>query len=667
MNLTLRKKLIISLLSSTIIPIFLVCVVIGINFRNNSLETFFSSTGEGLGHVEKVISLFIAETKANTSLLARHPSMVAADESVNSFINETKPRKNSSFTVGPIEENINQLTRTLLNTHSSFVEAYMGTESGGFCMANDVDMPAGYDPRVRPWYKDAVRNKGVPLITKAYESSTGDVVISAAETVSRNGKIVGVAGVDVSLAELTDFIKTIKLGESGYVMLVQDDGVILADPKNPDHNFKNLTELGQDAFTGFNSAASGDQLVTLDDTEYAAKILTSPTLGWKLIGLIEKSEVMAPVYNMLLITSLIGLIISAVFVFFGVILANSLAKPIILTTNMIKDIAEGEGDLTKRLEVLSKDELGTLAKWFNTFLDNLQDIIRDIASHSTVVDSSSSTLQSIATELAENAHSTSEKANTVASASTEMNNNMNTISATMEETTSNTSMVAAAVEEMSATINEIATNSERARGISEKAVTQAASASVKMSDLGQAANAISAVTETITEISEQTNLLALNATIEAARAGEAGKGFAVVANEIKELARQTAAATAEIKGKIEGVQNTTNETVAEIETIGSVINDINDIIATIATAIEEQSVATTEISNNVTQTSQGIEEVNVKIAEGTAVIEEISGEIDAVNDSASYISVNSKNIEENSTELKQLSKELNAIIDRFKY
>ncbi len=667
MNLTLKKKLLFALLGSTIVPIALVCVVIGYNFRADSLATFFRSTGNELGHIDKAISIFIDETKATTSLLARHPAVVAADESVNSFIGQTEEKATKDLEIGEVEERMLDLSREMLKSHESFVDVYVGTEHGGFSMASDAPLPPGYDPRARPWYAEALANKGKPIISKAYQSTTGDVVLTATETVSREGRVVGVVGIDLTLTELTDFIKSIKIGETGYVILVQDDGVVLADPKEPEYNFKKLDELGQEAFTLFAKTDKGDMLVEIDDVEYAAKVLTSPSLGWKLIALSEKSEIMANVSRMLTLIAVIGLVITVIFAVVGVLLANSLAKPIVRTTLMIRDIAEGEGDLTKRLEVASKDELGSLATWFNSFLDNLQKIIREVAAHAGVVDSSSGKLLGIATELAGNARSTSKQAETVANASNDMNNNMSNISMRMDETTSNTSMVAAAVEEMAATISEISRNSEKARNISEKAVSQAAAASVKMNDLGQAASAISAVTETITEISEQTNLLALNATIEAARAGEAGKGFAVVANEIKELAKQTAAATAEIKGKIDGVQNTTNETVSEIEAIGRVINDINDIIAAIATAIEEQSAATSEISNNVNQASQGIEDVNDNITHGTAVISEISREVSMVNESAGEISRNSKSIEDNSHELKRLANELNAIISRFRY
>ncbi len=329
----------------------------------------------------------------------------------------------------------------------------------------------------------------------------------------------------------------------------------------------------------------------------------------------EKASSEATANYRLAISMLTATIIVGVFlgIILAIIIGLAITRPINAAVANLKDIAQGEGDLTKRLPANSTDEVGELANWFNTFLGKLQDIIREVSQNAGVVDQSSNTLLGIASNLAKNADATSGKARSVADSSREMNSNMQRVATTMEETTSNTNMVAAAVEEMAATINEIAQNSEKARSISEAAVQQATAASSKMADLGRAANAISAVTETITEISEQTNLLALNATIEAARAGEAGKGFAVVANEIKELARQTAAATAEIKGKIEGVQGTTAETITEIESISSIIHNINEIIATIATAIEEQSAATNEISNSVTQASEGIGEVNNNI------------------------------------------------------
>ena len=331
-----------------------------------------------------------------------------------------------------------------------------------------------------------------------------------------------------------------------------------------------------------------------------------------------------------------------------------------------QDVAEGEGDLTKRITIDSKDELGELAHWFNLFLEKLQGIIGKIAGNSVSVDKSATELTQLAGHMSVGAEETSTRANNLSVAAEEMSSNLNAVAAAMEQSSTNASMVATAAEEMSATINEIAQNAEKARGISNEAVDQSKSAAGKMNELGKAALAIGKVTETITEISEQTNLLALNATIEAARAGEAGKGFAVVANEIKDLAKQTAEATLDIKRQIEGIQNTTNATVEEIDQISSVIDRVNEIVATIATAVEEQSTATKEIAVNISQASQGIQEVNQNVGQSSAVASEITQDIAGVNASADEISNSSNQVKLSADDLQRMAGELNQIVTSFR-
>lgn len=331
-----------------------------------------------------------------------------------------------------------------------------------------------------------------------------------------------------------------------------------------------------------------------------------------------------------------------------------------------KDIAEGEGDLTKRITLSGKDEMGELAGWFNKFLEHLQQIIVSISKTSGSVGDQSQNLSSIAAQLSTNATETSDKSDNVAAAAEEMSSNMNSVASAMEESTTNTAMVASAAEEMTATINEIANNAEQAHKITETAVNQATTTSDRMVELGDAAEAISKVTETITEISEQTNLLALNATIEAARAGEAGKGFAVVANEIKELAKQTAEATLDIKNQIDGVQNTTNATVKDITEITTIINNVNELVATISTAVGEQSAATEEIANNINQAAQGLGEVNENVSQISVVAEGITEDISMVNSASSEISSSSTRVDSSSNELQNMANELQRILAQFK-
>lgn len=348
------------------------------------------------------------------------------------------------------------------------------------------------------------------------------------------------------------------------------------------------------------------------------------------------------------------------------VVAKGVVKPMRKMIGMLQDIAEGEGDLTKRIVEKTGDETEEMANWFNLFIDKIQAIINDVAGNAINLERSSKEMHDVSALMATGAEETSGKAGTVAAASEEMSANMNSVAAAMEEATTNVNMVAAATEEMSATINEIAENTEKARGITTDAVDQTKSASEQVGELGRAAREIGKVVETITDISGQVDLLALNATIEAARAGEAGKGFAVVANEIKELARQTAEATGEIKSRVESIQTTTEGTVKEINTVSEVVQEIDTIVSTIATAVEEQSVTTREIVSNVAQASVGLSEVNENVAQSSTVSTTIANDINEVMHASTEISSGCAEIERNSEQLSELANQLNAMVQRFK-
>jgi methyl-accepting chemotaxis protein len=363
------------------------------------------------------------------------------------------------------------------------------------------------------------------------------------------------------------------------------------------------------------------------------------------------------------ITTIVAL---AVFIPITWYISSRITKPIQGVVNRFKDIAEGEGDLTIRLDESKKDETGELSKWFNAFMVKLQGLIQEISENADSLNTSATNLSDLANHMSEGAEKMSAKTTTVASASEEMSTNISSVSAAMEETATNVNLVASAIEEMTATITEIAQNSEKGSTISTDAVVKVKEASERASELGKDALEINKVTETITEISEQTNLLALNATIEAARAGEYGKGFAVVANEIKELARQTAEATLEIKAKISSIQDSTAATVNEFEHITTVIHQVNDIVTAIAASVEEQSVTATEVATNINQISAGIQEVNENVAQSSAVAGEIAKNISDTSQGADEISSSSSQVDMSSSELSQLAEQLNKMVRRFK-
>ena len=381
----------------------------------------------------------------------------------------------------------------------------------------------------------------------------------------------------------------------------------------------------------------------------------------KAVGMMQKQSEsrVSQLLKLQIVGVLIG-IICMVFAFLTV-------RDIISRMEKIRDFSTklGTGDLTVKAGFVSNDELGIIGANLDEMAADLKGMIAAIMNNAGDLNSSSTDLFSISGRMSNGADDVSGNSNTVAVAAEEMSSNMNSVAAATEEASTNVGMVAAASEEMTAVINEIAQNTEKARAITAEAVSEAGSASDKVGELGKAAQDIGKVTETITEISEQTNLLALNATIEAARAGEAGKGFAVVANEIKELARQTAEATAEIKIRIVGIQDSTEGTVTQIDQISKVVNDVNEIVSTIATAVEEQSVTTREISENVVQASQGIAEVTENVAQSSTVAGEIARDISEVNQSANEMSNSSSQVNVSAEELSGLAEQLKEMVGQF--
>ena len=288
----------------------------------------------------------------------------------------------------------------------------------------------------------------------------------------------------------------------------------------------------------------------------------------------------------------------------------------------------------------------------------LQNLVETIGKHAKILHGSSIDLSTLSGQVSDGANDMFSKSNTVTSSSEELNANASLMADEMAQAASNINTVAQAIEEMTSTINTIEDDTDKASEISKDALNQAQNTHTKMEKLGRAAQEIGMVTETITEISEQTNLLALNATIEAARAGEAGKGFAVVANEIKELAKQTAEATLKIKSQINEIQNSTSETVKEINLISDIAKEVDVFVSRIASSIEAQAMTAKEISGLIQDNSQRIGGVNEKMSHSSDFIEKISLDISEVNQSASQIVEKNKRVTSYIEELLQLSNQL---------
>lgn len=374
----------------------------------------------------------------------------------------------------------------------------------------------------------------------------------------------------------------------------------------------------------------------------------------------QRDRALRTTYTIVMVTLVLALLLSY-------LLARSIISPLNETVEALKDIAQGEGDLTRRITIHSQDEVGELAKWFNLFVNRIQAVIVDIAQNAETLSASSQKLTDISSGMAAGSEQMSGQSLASTTIAGEMSSNMTSIAGAMEQTSVNSEVVAKATAEMSTTINEVAENAAKARMVASEAVTEAESASSVMKELENAALEIGKVTETITAVSQQTNLLALNATIEAARAGDAGKGFAVVANEIKDLAQQTAQATNSIKEKITGIQNSSGDAVTSIDKISSVITDINTFVEVIAAAVEEQASTTKEIVERITEVSEGVQDVNQNVNQSSDGARKIASDISEVHQLSETMKSHSLEVKTRADALKTLSTNLNGMVGRFKY
>ena len=341
-------------------------------------------------------------------------------------------------------------------------------------------------------------------------------------------------------------------------------------------------------------------------------------------------------------------------------------KQIDRVAKRLEDISSGDGDLTKRIFISSKDELGELSHWFNAFVNRLSEIIKNFKTSTTIINEISADLSDVSGKFHQHASDINQKLGNTFNKIEDSNVSMNSLSSVVHQFSQAFVYISDLIGQLNASIDKIAVLTEQTRQISSSSSENIKQTSYRIAQLEEKAKAINKMVVLISNISHQTNLLALNATIEAARAGEAGKGFGVVAAEVKILSNQVDQAATDIKQQADEIETSIKGTASEVQHITEIYSKIDDNITAVAASADKQSITVKDIVSKMTGVSGGIENLSNQISNQVAISKVMSEDISHITALSDEVRSESEGIKQFSNKLFELCASLVGIVDAFR-
>lgn len=655
---SIRSKLIISLISICVIPLLIVGIFTynqSKSILNNKLNVTSTQT---LSEINNGLTNYFDEFTHMTKVVSKNYNVVNVD-------------------IGDNFNFVPDVLKALKESDNDVLGAFYGTASHKFSIYPNNKMPDGYDATSRPWYKKAVEAGGKAIITQPYKDiATGKLVVYISQAVIKDGKVVGVIGMNCTLSTLADQIATKKVGNLGYVFITDKQGIILAHPNKKLINTNEALKLP--FWSKVKNEKSGFTQYTYDNAKRFGAFQTNKFTGWKLVATLDESELTKDTKLIVVTTSIIIIVMALI----AICMSLLLSKGIAINVKKLKEVFEkaSNGDLSEVIDVRSKDELGQLGKDYNSMIKNIGVLLQSAKQTSDVVLDTSSNLSSMAEE-------TSASMSQVASAVSEIATGANNLAENSQETVGEVEKLSKKLDDIVVVVSNMNNVSHDTQNLSDQGIEtvnmliskndETMEVSIKVadivSDMGRSVKEISSISDAINEITEQTNLLSLNASIEAARAGQAGKGFAVVADEIRKLAEQSKNSTEQIKKIIENVQEKATNAVEAMKSnkeIGleqnsavlkteQIFKDILDSIVILTKKVEE-------VKNSVDDI-HGQNQIFVDQIENTSAIsEETASSTEEVTASTEEVTATMDKFTGNTAELKELAEKLKKEIGKFK-
>jgi methyl-accepting chemotaxis protein len=592
------------------VTVLLLTTVGARNVRQQAVNEFERSSQVRIVQADESLDTNFREVEQNLTYLTQTAQLKAADQSITDYLNhggQMTPDAN-----GEVEKTIFALLKQFGDAHPNMRYLDIGTRWGGYVQWPIESMNGDhYDPRVRPWYQLAMTAPDRVVRPSPYLSAAGSggAIISFARTVKDSkGEILGALEGDISLADFARLTSGIRFGETGYLLVADNNGKILIDPRAKEHEFKDLKSLGG-GYEQLASSADGLSTVHMDDVAYRSFVYTSPRNGWKYYALVPEAEMMAAANRLTLILIATGLLLLVAALGITIVLGRRMTGPIRSLAGSMHEIAAGDGDLTRRLPLDTADEVGLLARQFNAFVEKLHGVMQKVV------------ISSRHLELA---------AGEVSAGNVDLSSRTEQQAASLEQT-------AASMEELAGTVRGTAEQARSANAVAAKAVETAhrgneavTKAANTMNTAVEESGRIVGIVGMIEGIAFQTNILALNAAVESARAGESGRGFAVVASEVRNLAQRSTSAAKEIKALLGSSVVNVQAGAEQVNLAGKTIAELTDAISNVATI-------TSEIADSARAQSRAIDEVNQAVAlmdqstqQNAALVEQIAAASDSL-------------------------------------